>query len=402
MFGHGQAMATVHKVPPKKLATEADVDQLWARILRKRHAGHAFHYDVLEVPLDASHEEIRVAYRSWMIRLDRFETKDPDVESLRRKVENAWAVLSDPVRRERYDAGVRGMRETGRRFAPSSEIGRAADRWTPESPDYLGLRQTSERLEVLDVLKVVNGSIEFRPVPSRTNQVLLHRKLLAVLPAEELRFDALRQLWMVPAHRLAALRSVFQNVDSLLEQAGRDRIGFKLPDYTVPQKTTEVQERPPKPTFRVPEQVAPTGQQPFYTIIVVALVLLTGWNLYVAADNSRTAAAEATAQASVPVPVITPIPIVQPTAAPVPEPTPVVLAARTAYPRVHLRRRPDLNAYSLTLLLAGEELEALGRSADTNGNAWIRIRRGDYLGWSAAWTLELEGEAGQLPVLEAQ
>ena len=125
-------MATVHKVPPKKLATEADVDQLWARILRKRHAGHAFHYDVLEVPLDASHEEIRVAYRSWMIRLDRFETKDPDVESLRRKVENAWAVLSDPVRRERYDAGVRGMRETGRRFAPSSEIGRVADPWTPE------------------------------------------------------------------------------------------------------------------------------------------------------------------------------------------------------------------------------------------------------------------------------
>lgn len=400
MFGHGQAMATVHKVPPRKLATEADVDQLWARILRKRHAGHALHYDVLEVPLDASHEEIRVAYLSWMIRLDQFGTQNPDVENLRRKVETAWTVLSDPILRERYDAGVYGMQETGHRFATSSESGRGADRWTPESPDYRGLRQTSERLEVLDVLKVVDGLVEFRPMPSRTNQVLLRRKLLAVLPAEELRFDALRQLWTVPAHRLAALRSLFQNVDSLLKQTGRDGIGFKIPDYAVPQKAAEVQKRPPKPTFRVPEQVAPIGQQPFNIIIVVALLLLTGWNLYVAADNSRRAAAEATAQASVPVLVSTPISIVPPTATPVPEPPPVVLAARTAYPRVHLRRRPDPNAYSLTLLLAGEELEALGRSTDANGNEWIRIRWGDYLGWSAAWTLELEGETGQLPVLE--
>ncbi len=402
MVGHGQAMATVHKVPPKKLAPEADVDQLWARILRKRRAGHALHYDVLEVPLDAAHEEIRGAYRSWMVRLDQFGTQNPDVESLRRKIEDAWAVLSDPVRRERYDAGVRGMRETGRRFAASSETGRGAGQWAPEAPDYHGLRQTSERLEVLDALKVVDGSVEFRSVPGRTNQVLLRRKLLAVLPEEELRFDSLRQFWTVPAHRLAELRSVFLNVDSLLEQARRDGIGLKLPDYAVPRKNAEVQENSPKPPVRVPEQVAPTGQQPFNIIIVVALALLTAWNLYVAADKSRTAAAEATAQASVPVPVITPIPIVQPTATPVPQPTPVVLPARTAYPRVHLRRRPDPNAYSLTLLLAGEELEALGRATDTTGDEWIRIRRGDYLGWSAAWTLELEGEAGQLTVLEAR
>lgn len=402
MVGHGQALATVHKAPKTKLAPEADVDQLWARILHKRRAGHALHYDVLEVPLDASHAEIRVAYRSWMVRLDRFGAQNPDVESLRRKIEDAWAVLSDPVRRERYDAGVRGMRETGRRFATSSESARGAGQWTPESPDYHGLRQTSERLEVLDALKVVDGSVEFRPVPGRTNQDLLRRKLLAVLPEEELRFDSLRQIWTVPANRLADLRGVFLNVDSLLEQAGRDGTGLKLPDYAVPRTTAEVQERSPKPPVLVPERVAPTGQQPFNIIIVVALALLTAWNLYVAADNSRAAAAEATAQASVPVPIITPIPIVQPTVTPVPQPTPVVLAARTAYPRVHLRRRPDPNAYSLTLLLAGEELEALGRSTDTAGDEWIRIRRGDYLGWSAAWTLELDGEAGQLPVLEAQ
>lgn len=402
MVGHGQAMATVHKVPPKKLAPEADVDQLWARILRKRRAGHALHYDVLEVPLDASHEEIRGAYRSWMVRLDQLGTQNPDVESLRRKIEEAWAVLSDPVRREGYDADVRGMRETGRRFAASSENGRGAGQWAPEAPDYHGLRQTSERLEVLDALKVVDGSVEFRSVPGRTNQVLLRRKLLAVLPEEELRFDSLRQLWTVPARRLTELRSVFLNVDSLLEQARRDRNGLTLPDYAVPRTTTEVPKNLPKPPVRVAERVAPTGQQPFNIIIVVALALLTAWNLYVAADKSRTAAAEATAQASVPVPVITPIPIVQPTATPVPQPTPVVLLARTAYPRVHLRRRPDPNAYSLTLLLAGEELEALGRATDTTGDEWIRIRRGDYLGWSAAWTLELEGEAGQLPVLEAR
>ena len=398
MIGHGQAMATVHKAPPKRLAAEAKADRLWAGILQKRRRGHALHYDVLEVPPDASPEEIRTAYRSWMRRLNQFGANASAVESFRRRVEDAWAVLSDPVQRERYDAGVRGMRETGRRFAASSENGRIASGWTPALPDYHDLRRTSERLEVLDALKMADGAVEFRPV-GRTSHTLLRRKLLAVLPAEEVQLDPRRQLWTVSANRLPELRKVFLNVDSLLEQAHRDGSGLELPDYAVPRKTGEVQERSSRLPVRIPERVAPTGQQPFNIIIVVVLALLTAWNLYVAADHSRAAAAEATAQASVPVPVVTPVPIVQPTAVPVPQPTPVVWAARTAYPRVHLRSRPDLNAYSLTLLRAGEELEALGRSADSE---WIRIRRGAYLGWSAAWTLELDGEAGQLPVLAAR
>ena len=196
---------------------------------------------------------------------------------------------------------------------------------------------------------------------------------------------------------MPALRKVFLNVDALLEQTHRDGVGLEIPDYTAPLAQRLIQARVPRPQIRLPEYVAPTGQQPFNIIIVVALALMTAWNLYVAADNRRAAASEATVQA--PVPVITPVPIVQPTVTPVPEPTPLILAARTAYPRVHLRRRPDLNAYSLTLLLAGEGLEALGRSADSE---WIHIRKGEYVGWSAAWTLELDGAADQLPVVEAR
>lgn len=399
MIGHNQAMATVHKVPPKRLAAAANADRLWARILQKRRVGHALHYDVLEVPSDASLEEISIAYRAWMSRLDQFGTNTPDVESLRRKIEAAWAVLSDSAQRERYDAGVRGMRETSRRGGAALESNRIASGWIPELPDYHDLRQTSERLEVLDALKIVDGAVEFRPVPGRTSHTLLRRKLLGVLPAEEVRFDARRQLWAVPANRLPELRRVFLNVDALLAQGHRNGRGLEFPDYTVPRKTGEVQERSSRPPVRIPERVAPTGQQPFNIIIVVALALLTAWNLYVAADNSRAAAAAITARASVPVPVITPVPIVPPTATSIPQPTPVVWAARTAYPRVHLRSRPDLNAYSLTMLRSGEELEALGRSADSE---WIRIRRGDYLGWSAAWTLELDGEASRLPVLEVR
>ena len=391
-------MAAVPTPPPMRTAG-ADTDRLWARILAKRSAGRAFHYDVLEVPADASLEEIRASYRSWMIRLDRFGTENPDVEVLRRKIEDAWGVLSDPVRREQYDAGVRGISDPTRWFAAASEDEPDTGPPYPETPDYDGLRRTTDSSEVLASLKIVNGAVEFRSAPGRTSHALLRRKLRAVLPAEEVRLDSRRQIWTVPAHRLSELRGVFLNVDSLLEQAHHAGMGLELPDYTVPRKTGKVQERAPRPPVRIPERVAPTGQQPFNIIIVVALALLTAWNLYVAADNSRAAAAEATAQASVPVPVITPVPIVQPTATPAPQPTPVVWAARTAYPRVHLRSRPDLNAYSLTLLLAGEELEALGRSAD---GEWIRIRRGDYLGWSAAWTLELDGEADRLPVLEAR
>lgn len=381
-------------------ANSAD-DLRWIGLLRHRRAGRTF-YDILEVPQFAVFEEIRNSYLSLTVRLDRFGTEHYFAAILRERVEKAWSVLSDPDQKESYDIGLRGRYETDRRSVTPLDSDQCSNYWTPASPDYDSLKRTTDSAEILASLKIMNGTVEFRPVPGRTNQVLLRRKLLAVLPEEELRFDSLRQFWTVPAHRLAELRSVFLNVDSLLGQVRRDGIGLKLPDYVVPRKNTEVQERSPKPPVRVPEQVAPTGQQPFNIIIVVALALLTAWNLYVAADKSRTAAAEATAQAPVPVPVITPIPIVQPTATPVPQPTPVVLPARTAYPRVHLRRRPDPNAYSLTLLLAGEELEALGRATDTTGDEWIRIRRDDYLGWSAAWTLELEGEAGQLPVLEAR
>ena len=390
-------MATVHREPaPESLTRTGSAEpRFWASLLPRRRTGRTF-YDVLEVPPDASAEAINDSYRSLAARLH--AASEPDLRSRRQEVEGAWAVLSNPERRQRYDTRLqRQATPTNGRIADLSHDHRSVDPLRLASTDFRGLRHTSAGPEILDSLKVVDGSIEFRPVSERTSHARLRQKLLALLPAEEIRLDAQRQLWTVPAYRMPALRKVFLNVDALLEQAHCDGVGLEIPDYTVPHAQHLVRARVPRPQFRIPEYVAPTGQQPFNMIIVVALALMTAWNLYVAADNRRAAAAEATVQA--PVPVITPVPMVQPTVTPVPEPTPIVLAARTAYPRVHLRRRPDLNAYSLTLLLAGEELEALGRSAD---GEWIRIRRGEYVGWSAAWTLELDGTAGQLPAVEAR
>ena len=392
-------MTTVRGASPPESLTRPDSAEprFWASLLPRRRAGRTF-YDVLEVPPDASAEAINDSYRSLAARLRAAGSSEPDLKSRRQEVEGAWTVLSDPERRQRYDARLQGRAPPANgRIADLLHDDRSVDPWRVASPDFRGLRHASAGPEILDSLKVVDGSIEFRPVSDRTSHARLRHKLLALLPADEIRLDSQRQLWTVPAYRMPALRKVFLNVDALLEQAHRDGAGLEIPDYTAPHAQRPVQARVPRPQFRMPAYVAPTGQQPFNIIIVVALALMTAWNLYVAADNRRAAASEATVQA--PAPVITPVPMVQPTVTPVPEPTPIVLAARTAYPRVHLRRQPDLNAYSLTLLLAGEELEALGRSADSE---WIRIRRGEYVGWSAAWTLELDGAAGRLPVVEAR
>ena len=68
----------------------------------------------------------------------------------------------------------------------------------------------------------------------------------------------------------------------------------------------------------------------------------------------------------------------------------------TRYPRVRLRSRPDLNAPILDDLLAGEEFTAWGRTAASD---WVRIRRGEQEGWSAAWTLNVEDQLPRLPVM---
>ncbi len=91
----------------------------------------ASHYELLDVPVDASHEEIRRAYHRQARR------HHPDahsgsgqeiVEEAHRRMEAinaAWAVLGDPARRRAYDA------EIGLRPLPPAAARPDGDRATP-------------------------------------------------------------------------------------------------------------------------------------------------------------------------------------------------------------------------------------------------------------------------------
>lgn len=71
------------------------------------------YYDVLGVAQDASQEEIKKAYRKKAMKNHPDRSDDPDAEDKFKEISEAYAVLSDPDKRQTYDryghAGVEGQ-----------------------------------------------------------------------------------------------------------------------------------------------------------------------------------------------------------------------------------------------------------------------------------------------------
>ncbi len=63
----------------------------------------ADYYDLLEVPRDASAEDIKRVYRQMARRLHPDTNDDPEAEARFKEVALAYEVLSDPDKRQRYD-----------------------------------------------------------------------------------------------------------------------------------------------------------------------------------------------------------------------------------------------------------------------------------------------------------
>ena len=81
------------------------------------------HYAALDVPPDASPEEIRAAWRLRVIAFhpDRFRDEDQRrrAEELSQRANAAWLVLGDPVQRARYDRTRNSARTPPRPAAPA-------------------------------------------------------------------------------------------------------------------------------------------------------------------------------------------------------------------------------------------------------------------------------------------
>ncbi len=85
----------------------------------------ATHYDVLGVTPGASTEEIQRAYRLLALRHHPDVAPDAD-QTVMATINDAWSVLSDPVRRRSYDVALGQPEAPARPAPPPSESG-----WQP-------------------------------------------------------------------------------------------------------------------------------------------------------------------------------------------------------------------------------------------------------------------------------
>ena len=71
-------------------------------------------YKLLGVSPQASHDEIKAAYRKLAVQLHPDRNKAPDATAKMAKVNRAWTVLSDPTSRRKYDmSGDRTVDDEG-------------------------------------------------------------------------------------------------------------------------------------------------------------------------------------------------------------------------------------------------------------------------------------------------
>jgi curved DNA-binding protein CbpA len=329
------------------------------------------YYQILGVRPEASQSVIDAAYQRHMRRyetesvLTRKRTGNDfvfDEENLGR-IQEAYAILKDPALRKRYDEKLTERRAD----LESIDLSRRAQQHLAESGAWL----SEQRHEEDKVIFRIGWAADFTEVK---------RALEDRIPKDSRHFK--KGEWQIDAGYSKVLVDLFGNYES--------------PDLPPPP-------RMPLPIYQ-PHPYKPVRQRvremwdgwPF--LIMAGLVVAIVLTMIFPANSPRQASASATATA------VALFELSQQVDAGVfPTPTPEffeawMLPASLRHPSVNLRAGPDIDYASLGFLFENERYWVVGRTADST---WLVVMTEDMVGWSAEWTLSVEGDLMQLPVYVA-
>jgi curved DNA-binding protein CbpA len=330
------------------------------------------HYEVLGVRTEASQSVIEAAYQRLKRQvetasmLERRRTgiivaDDPRID----RIEEAYSVLRDLDRRQRYDETLvaRG------KGSESMDLARTARQQSAEAGAWLSEQHHGEE------------EIRFR-IGWAADFAAVRNSLEDQIPASGRRFNSDKGEWQVDVRYVSILDELFDN--------------FAPPDRPpVP--------RQPAPVYK-PQPYTPSKHQirelwdgwPF--LIMAGLVISIVIALLFPEPDQRQLSSAATATAGALI-------VLSQQVAPVDFPTPTpdelsaaLLPVTLIYPSVHLRAAPNTEAASLGFLDTNQRYWAIGRTADS---AWALIMADEQLGWSAIWTLTIEGDLSTLPIYSA-
>ena len=105
------------------------------------------YYDILEIGRDASEEDVRKAFRKKALEFHPDRNKDPDAPEKFKEVNEAYQVLTDPERRQRYDRFGHQAGNGGGEYGVSPDYHSISMLCTSSAPASRSSRSASARCD---------------------------------------------------------------------------------------------------------------------------------------------------------------------------------------------------------------------------------------------------------------
>lgn len=322
------------------------------------------YYEILGVDSRASKSVIEAAYlrRRRLHGQDRLPGADKldEVDQAEQRIERAYWTLIDAGRRADYDMMLH--QQTVEVKQMPTDLHKARKILEPTGAWLAHQRR--------------HGGYIYLRIGWAADYSELRREIERRIPHSGRSFDEKTGLWRILTQYRTALVDLFDNFE--------DEAAERVAPPSVPVYQPLGLDRRRKPLYQ--------GWQGWPLLIAGVLCVLIVAALLFPADESRDELGDSRSLANPFNLAATETPTATPVATPM-----LLLPVRPIYASVHLREGPGTDYPSLDLLRGDEIYRAIGRSADSS---WIVVSAAQP-GWSAAFTLEIEGDVDALPVYRA-